>query len=93
MEKEIINKKTKQDSFEKVKDVLESRFLKKLRKSNIHKALKLNLLKSKQVRVIYSTDQVLEKEIYAHINEVDEYNVGINNDQFIPIRAIKEIKF
>ena len=93
MEKEIYNNEIVVDSFEKVKDVLESHFLKKLRISNIKKALKLNLLKNKEVRIIYSTDHEIDKEIHSHINEVDDYNIGINNNLFIPIRAIKEIKF
>ncbi|MGK7395166.1 MAG: hypothetical protein ACNS62_11380 [Candidatus Cyclobacteriaceae bacterium M3_2C_046] len=89
MEKEMI----KQDTFLTVKDVIESQFLKKLRMSNIYKAFKLGIKSNKQVKITYSTDTVEEKSVVTSVQEIDEYNVGILDSQFIPIRAIKEIKF
>lgn len=80
-------------SFDKVKDVLESQFLKKLRISNIYKALKASTLQNKQVKLIFSSDQSAHNEVKSLVKGIDEQNVCLDNAIQIPIHAIKEVKF
>lgn len=81
------------ETFVKIKDVLESQFLKKLRISKIYKALKLNLTQDKKVVIRYNCDQEEDREILADIKEVSENEILLASQLSIPIHAIKEIKF
>jgi len=91
MKTEVINKSN--ETFQKVKDVFESNFLKKLRISRIYKALKMNMLHDKKVVIKYSCDQSENREILADIKNVNEHDIQLANAVTIPIHAIKEIKF
>ncbi len=91
MKTEVINNSN--ETFQKVKDALESNFLKKLRISRIYKALKINMLHDKKVVIKYNCDQVENREILADIKDVNEYDIQLANMVTIPIHAIKEIKF
>jgi len=80
------------DTFEKVKDVIESQFLKKMRMSNLKKALRLGLTNNQVVKINYVTD-LNEKSINSMVLSINEENVAIDKSLEIPIRAIKEISF
>lgn len=89
----MLIKNRDEETFARVKDVLESQFLKKLRISKIYKALKLNLIHDKKVTIKYNCDQEENREVFADIKEVSENEIHLANQICIPIHAIKEIKF
>jgi len=93
MKTEMLAQHSELETFLKVKDVLESQFLKKLRISKIYKALKLNLMHDKKVTIKYACDQEENREILADIQEVSENEIHLSNENCIPIHAIREIKF
>ena len=81
------------DSFNQVKDVLESDLLKKNRKNDVYKALKQGLTQKAEVSIFYSDDTLKVKELRAEVVGISEDVLLTGIDTKIPIRAIHQIRF
>lgn len=82
----------KSETFNRVKDVIESITLKQLRLSNIYAALRLSN-NNQPVRITYHSDSTKNNFIDSVIRSVNEECVSLTNWKKIPIRAIKKIEF
>jgi hypothetical protein len=82
-----------QDSFESIKDVLESIRLKELRFNNINAALELGLEENREVRITYHSDERKNVKTDGIVWGFDGKMVRLNNFKKIPIRAIKKVEF
>jgi predicted cation transporter len=92
MKENIANKKGK-ETFESIKDVLESIRLKELRFNNIEAAYKLGQVQNKEVRITYHTDNKKNIKTDGIIWEFDGKVIVLNNLRRIPVRAIKKVEF
>jgi hypothetical protein len=87
------DEETPVETFNMVKDVIESITLKELRLSNIYAALELGAHNDKPVRITYHSDSKKNNFVDSPIKSVNEESVSLKNFQTIPIRAIKKIEF
>jgi len=85
---ELIYKKI--DTFERVKETLECNALKKLRERKIRKAARR---RDKKTLIIYDSDQGVDQAIYDRVLVFNDLHIGISGSKYIPIRAIKDIRF
>jgi hypothetical protein len=80
------------ESFDKVKDVFESQFLKQIRISNLHKALRLGIAEHQKVKIQYLNDRN-EMTVNEMVTGIMDDVIALGNERNIPIRAIKSISF
>lgn len=78
------------DTFENVKETLQCNALKKLREHKIRKAARL---RDRKAVIIYDSDQGEDQAICDSVLAFNEFHIGTSGSKYIPIRAIKEIRF